>query len=288
MKIYSPIFIVGVGRSGTSLLQSMLNAHSKISFPPETHYVKNYLSKCIDYAELKEKICQDQFLKNLDIDLSEAYKSSSGLVEFYEKILTSYSKKKKTVFIGDKDPNNIEYLKVLNKYFPNSVIVHIYRDPRSVVSSRRKAEWSRDKPLWQHLLAYKAQLNYYLSVKNKIKCVCIDIKYEDLLASPQKELEKILSQLGLEFEASMLNYFEQANQVVKGREISWKENLYKPIQQHKIDSWKSSLSKSIVKKVEDALYPEMKILGYAFESRLFYKASLYYLLSKIYMTVKCR
>jgi len=38
---FTPIFIVGVGRSGTSLVQSMLNAHSKIAFPPETHFVRN-------------------------------------------------------------------------------------------------------------------------------------------------------------------------------------------------------------------------------------------------------
>ena len=40
-----PIFIVGVGRSGTSLLQSMLHAHPYISFLPETHFFRHYVAR---------------------------------------------------------------------------------------------------------------------------------------------------------------------------------------------------------------------------------------------------
>ena len=51
-----PIFIIGVGRSGTSLLQSMLNSHSKIAFTPETHFIRSYMSSNIDIKRNSEKI----------------------------------------------------------------------------------------------------------------------------------------------------------------------------------------------------------------------------------------
>ena len=61
---FEPIFIVGVGRSGTSLLQAMLNAHSKITFTPETHFIKSYLSKKFKLSECKNKIFKDKYLKS--------------------------------------------------------------------------------------------------------------------------------------------------------------------------------------------------------------------------------
>ena len=42
---FAPIFVVGVGRSGTSLVQSMLAAHSQVAFPPEMQFVRRYLGR---------------------------------------------------------------------------------------------------------------------------------------------------------------------------------------------------------------------------------------------------
>ena len=45
------IFIIGVGRSGTTLLQSMLHSHSEIHFSPETHFVKRFLNPEIHHKK---------------------------------------------------------------------------------------------------------------------------------------------------------------------------------------------------------------------------------------------
>ena len=157
MKYFRPIFIVGVGRSGTSLLQSMLNVHKDISFPPETYFIRYYLIKKYNYDSVKNKLIEDKNLKKLNLDLVDLVNASNSLKDFYVSLLNSYVNRKNKHFAGDKDPKNVECLRVIKENFPYSLIIHIYRDPRAVIASRIKAKWSMSRPFWQQLLAYKAQ-----------------------------------------------------------------------------------------------------------------------------------
>ena len=94
MNNFKPIFIIGVGRSGTSLLQSMLNAHKDISFPPETHFIRYYLIKKYNYDNVKNKLLEDENLKKLNLDLIELVNASNSLRDFYVSLLKSYINRK--------------------------------------------------------------------------------------------------------------------------------------------------------------------------------------------------
>jgi len=66
------IFIIGLGRSGTSLLQSILNAHSEIAFLPETHFLRKYVFpgklKNKSDVEIKTILKNDEHYKRAGID----------------------------------------------------------------------------------------------------------------------------------------------------------------------------------------------------------------------------
>ena len=262
MGDFKPIFIVGVGRSGTSMLQSMLNAHKDISFPPETHFIRYYLAKNYNFNSVKHKLLEDKNLTKLNIDLVGLVNASKNLKDFYISLLNSYLNLKDKRFVGDKDPKNLEHLKVIKENFSNSFIIHIYRDPRAVIASRLKAKWSMDKPFWQHLLAYKAQLTYGRDVGGRIFENYLEIKYEDLLNHPERELSKITNKLGLDFDNGMLEYYQKADEVIVGEEIEWKKNLYRPIMKGNVDKWKNELTSNQIKTIEVVLGKEMKLLGY--------------------------
>lgn len=262
MKKIEPLFIIGVGRSGTSLLQSMLNAHSEITFPPETHFIRFYLSGKQDYKNTKSKIIKDQNLLKLGVPLTKVLENSNDLEHFYINLLDHYRLVKKKKYIGDKDPKNVEYLKTIKRLFPDSIIIHIYRDPRSVIASRIKADWSKDKPFWQQLLAYKAHLSYARKIGTRYFKRYVEIKYENLVLNPRIELTKVTNELGLNYETGMLQYYNSSKEIVRENEIGWKENLFNPIMQENINKWENELTKNQIRIIENVCTNEMRELGY--------------------------
>ena len=262
MKVFKPIFIVGVGRSGTSMLQSMLNAHREITFPPETHFIRTYLSKNSEFNSVKEEMLNDPDLLRLDLPLKEIIERNSDLESFYKDLLQQYMINQGKEYVGDKDPKNIEYLKLIHDIFPQATIIHIYRDPRAVIASRMKAQWSKNRPFWQHILAYKTQLSYGREKGNKLFKNYIEIKYENLLEDTQEELKKLCKSLDLEYDANMIEFYKTSGDVVQGEEISWKQNCFNPVMLQNIDKWKNELSEEQIKDIEFVLEDEMKLLGY--------------------------
>ena len=263
MKGFRPIFIVGVGRSGTSMLQSMLNAHGEITFPPETHFIRTYLSgqNSID-GIVEEKMLNDVNLLKLDLPLKKIIERNSDLNGLYVDLLQEYMLKRKKKYVGDKDPKNIEYMQLLYDFFPQAIVVHIYRDPRAVIASRMKAEWSKGRPLWQHILAYKVQLNYGRSKGGDLFDNYIEIKYERLVEDPERELKRLCDLLGLKYDPNMVEFYKSAGDVVQGEEVSWKQNCFNPVMLQNIDKWKDQLSEKQISIIEFVLSSEMNLLGY--------------------------
>jgi hypothetical protein len=247
------IFIVGVGRSGTSLLQSMLNAHPEIVSTPETHFLKNYVfpnmknNLLLDSNIFLRKIQIDKSLNRIPIPINDILysKSKVDLLAFYKKMFKVYSEKKNKTFLVDKDPGNINYIKELNEIFPHSKIIHVYRDPRDIVLSKTKAAWSKRRPYWLHALIGQYQLKIgrrngikYFSKNNQY----IEIQYENLLESPEDTLRLISNFIGIEFDLSMLSFSNSAKELVNENELQWKKETLKPLMKNNTNKWKLSLT----------------------------------------------
>lgn len=290
MKDFKPIFIVGVGRSGTSMLQGMLNAHHAITFPPETHFIRTYLPKKVSLKEVRTELINDETLTRLGLPLEQIVEKSKDLKEFYTNLLFEYMKKQGKAFVGDKDPKNIEHLQDIHSIFPKANIVHIYRDPRAVIASRLKAKWSADKPFWQHLLAYKAQLAYGRKVAKQLFKSYIELKYEVLVENPVYVLKGLCTELGLQYDENMIEFYKNAGELVQEKELSWKENCFNPVMMENIDKWKKELTQEQVGLIEYVLSDEMNMLGYdkSLNQSLMYKMKKCYyktfiaIISKLY------
>src|SRR5690606_22202324 len=125
------VFIVGVGRSGTSLLQSMLNAHPNIVFLPETQFLRKYVfkknSSLVKQDKLLDILGKDEKFKVLNIGLKDLHNKNAG--EIYLLTLKQYEQSN-SLYVGDKDPRLLDYLVQLNDFTPKSKVIHIIRDPR--------------------------------------------------------------------------------------------------------------------------------------------------------------
>jgi hypothetical protein len=239
-------FIVGVGRSGTSLLQSILSSHSKICIPPETGFVrKNIFSFQRIKAFNKEGILsENENLKRLNKNMSEiaSWKTFKNEIDFYTIIVENYRLQQNKEIAGDKDPRLIEFIPALKQCFPETKIIHLVRDPRDVLLSKKKAQWSKSKPSWYHIFANYIQLRIGERAGKKIleEKYCV-ITYENLLANPEKVLLEICSYLGVEFEDSMLSFQNKAKELVSEEEKQWKKETMGPLLKNNTGKWKGKL-----------------------------------------------
>ncbi len=266
------IFIVGVGRSGTSLLQSFLNAHPDIAFTPETQFVRKYLAK----ASLKAKIEANSasfFIDLLKQDKEFARASTQpekiisgrkvNVVETYKAFLNNYASAKNKTIAGDKDPRNLDLIKTLYQYFPQGKVIHIIRDPRDVVSSRMKADWSSKTPFILHPLMYNAQFHRGRKIGKKCyKENYFEINYETLISDPEDSLKGICDFFGVNFESAMLNFSESSKELVSEAEMQWKKETLGPLLSKNSGKWRKTLSPSQIYYIQTLCSSVLEEFGY--------------------------
>lgn len=263
------IFLTGVGRSGTTLLQSMLHAHSAINFSVETHFFKRYIlpflltSNTIEGDRLKK----DKFLKRLSPEKQQFLfsKSYSDLNDFRDGFLhiMEPDRSDKINFIGDKDTEYVRYFPHLKNVFPLAYMIHIVRDPRDVVASRLKTEWGSRRSVEFHIAEYQ----YYLEKVRKEGPLLFgnrfyELKYEDLLLNPESELSRLLTFLNLRFEEGMLGFYKSGSDLVAEEEKQWKGNVTKPLDKSNTGKWRGNLNESDAVVLQKGLEDFFDYMGY--------------------------
>ena len=126
------VLVTGVGRSGTSLLKSMLASHSQIAFPPELSFIRRYIAtgrlnrayRRGGVPAVRSILETDSYLRRLDLGVGELLSpfcvdgESFSDIALYKTILGAYGAKSGKPYVGDKDPRSIEYLRLISHYWP--------------------------------------------------------------------------------------------------------------------------------------------------------------------------
>lgn len=241
----NPIFIGGDGRSGTTLLSVILNAHPKLSVGPELHFsgpknLGEYILHCAKLLAagdpsvfgkgLKEnpdlklgvqfaKRCHrmgiefDELLgiiQKISVNSSvESFKDRCYLIEALGKKLT---KKFNTDRWGIKIMREIRSCDEYAKIWPNASFIHIIRDGRDVAASQLV-----DHGKWGYASISQASINWSkLISKTRTKAKnlkYLEIRYEDLVLDPKNSIQVIVDFLGYEFHESMLDHTNSYNPI---------------------------------------------------------------------------
>ena len=215
-------FIVGTGRCGTTILASVLNAHSKICVPPELsflvgcygenllfekfitgeaqHFTANDFIELIRQSSpyhLEDFIDLEQHFSEIDYPITSL---TEVVKDLYDDICFRQSKE---VFLEQTTWYGLE-LHSIQKIFPESKVIHIVRDGRDVAISAHRSGW------WG--MGVMENLERWAKEVNRIRRYGLDypeyyyeLKYEDLVNRPEYELRKLLEFLNLEFERNMLS-----------------------------------------------------------------------------------
>jgi hypothetical protein len=256
------IFIVGVGRSGTSLIQSMFASNPDVASIPETSFIRRYvatkklhkLHKKNGIKFVTQYLKKDKWLKRLSKNSDEILnlalfsfnnnKNSESLdFLFYKSMIQTCSTPPGSAWFVDKDPRIIEYIPIIKNILPQSHIVNIIRDPRDVLASKKKAKWSESRHVWRHIFANRVQLK--IGRKQGIKSFHTnyhEIIYEDLIEKPDVVLKNLCKTIGVRYDNRMLSFSDSAKKLVSEQEISWKKETLGPLLSNNKFKWKTELN----------------------------------------------
>ena len=222
---YSPskfrlIFIVGMPRSGTSLVEQIVSSHSKVHGAGELEYFSPILSPILtnDMDEITEK---DILL------IREQYLSKLSSLKFTQGIMT------------DKMPANFRYVGFILSAFPEAKIVHLKRDARATCWSIYKNYFdskgngfSFDQgDLAKYFGLYSEMMTFWHELfPNKIYDIC----YEDLTTNQEEETRKLLDYCDLDWDENCLNFHKNNRAVKTASAFQVREKMY----QGSSEAWK--------------------------------------------------
>ncbi len=215
------IFIVGMPRSGTSLIEQILSSNKNVYGAGELPFIGNLAENLffknktkLNFNSLKE-IEEKKFIE---------------LNKDYFKKLSSFETNKK-IFI-DKAPFNFKWIGLIKKIIPNSKIIHCKRDAMDVCWSNYKNFFSSIKMNYSNNFKNIAYFyNLYLDImnywKNKFKKEIYDIEYENLINDPEKEIKNLVSFCELDWNENYLKFYENKKTVSTASLAQVRSPLYK-------------------------------------------------------------
>jgi hypothetical protein len=241
------IFVVGSARSGTTLVQTILDSHPDICAGPEFHHIPGVV-------KLREKIRFDVQRKSIDFicSLDQVDDKIGSLVESF---FLPLADKFNSEYYSEKDPLNIQVVSELIELFPKAKFISIVRDPRAVAASlinvgKRGLSEGWNNPYYTHSIiaaknyiatCYKYAVNAQKAARDRV----ITIRYEDLVKDPKTETKKICNFFELDWSSKMLhpNKFEHSiGKQVINKVWYTTEEFYQPINIDSVEKWKDRLS----------------------------------------------
>ncbi|MBT8079967.1 MAG: sulfotransferase [Gammaproteobacteria bacterium] len=238
-----PIFIVGEPRSGTTLLDRMLDAHPVVQSAGELRHLGYAVRSVTGIFEPK------QFTAELMRAASAANMSELG--KAYVEITASL--RSEAAQLVDKLPSNYLFLPLIAAALPNAKIVHIRRDPMDSCLAIFKQHFA-DAYLYSYDLAELARhYSRYRQLmqlwRDRFGDRFIEVGYEDLVGDTETTLRALLPQLDLSWNAACMKYFEKPGSTATASTTQIREAPH----QRSVGQWKNfELQLQPVKKILEA------------------------------------
>lgn len=220
---FSPIFIVGVPRSGTTLLRVLLDSHSRILALPETPWVSGAYGGPLSLRQLLLDLADGPYgaAKNVAGIDREAILEAGRV--FLEKLFEPALAAREKTMVAFKTPSDIPHLEFLTDLLPGARYIHITRDGRDVALSQLAKKGSFFLELRGYRsLSYANVFRRWVEWEQKAVSalsrpglkVC-HLRYEDLIADTERQLRRLTDFLEIPFESRMLDYADHAHDYPK-------------------------------------------------------------------------
>jgi Tfp pilus assembly protein PilF len=227
-----PIMIVGTPRSGTTLTEQIVSSHSQVGGAGEMDFWTRLGANLMaDYSEPRVKLAARGYL-----DLMRQHAPTASR-------------------ITDKMPGNYKYVGLIHAVFPNAKIIHTKRHPIDACLSIYFQNFNDAHTYKWDLESLVVFYEQYLRLMAHWRAVLppgvmYESQYEELVEDVEGESQKLMSFLGLEWEAGQLDFYKQDRAVFTASKWQARQPVYKT-------------SKERWRRYEKHLGPLMSLLKYA-------------------------
>ncbi len=225
-------FIVGAARSGTTLLRTMLDAHSDVTMISESGFVpklaETIRSEPVTAERVVKVMAAAKPLSDYGLDEDalrgrferlDDLKAAAVLREFYETL----NEQNGTSRWGDETPAYLKRMRRIQRALSEARFIHVIRDGRDTAAAK-PGELDPGKALtigqrWEKKVTSARQQEHLIEHY-------LEVRYEDLIGDPEGVLRRVCEFLELEFEPGMVNPPERAAiEAELGPIGSWRESL---------------------------------------------------------------
>lgn len=215
-----PIFIVGMPRSGTSLVEKIIASHSQVYGAGELDYILAlatglFLKHSPDYRFMP----LESYPKSAFDEFGRGYLERTAVLG------------KGVRHVTDKMPFNMLMVGLISIALPNAKIIHCVRDARDTCLSIYKQNFTTGNYRFAYDLKSTAQFhNQYQELMahwhRELPGVIYDVVYEDLTSHPEDEIRKLLAACGLEFEEDCVSFNKSAGMVRTASSYQVRQPMY--------------------------------------------------------------
>ena len=225
----SPIFILGMPRSGTTLIEQILSNHPRVFGADEQNFISNIISKEFGNHDLR------LFFEGI---INFEKKRLNEMGEYYIKSMNNISKNSE--FTTDKMPENFLSIGFIKLILPKAKIIHCYRNSKDNCLSIYKNHFPGGKIPYSY--NFDNIVNYYnlyhdlMNYWNRLFPKSIfNIRYETLVGDSENEIRNLLNFCKLEWNDNCINFHKNKRIIKTASDVQARSKIYTS----SINSWKN-------------------------------------------------
>ena len=214
-----PLLVLGVRRSGTTLLRVMLDRHSQLAVPDESYFVPQLADRHL------RRVDPDAFVDDLrrintvtewDVPLDKVrarLRPGMPIGEAIATVYVVYAEERGKSRWGDKTPMYMQNLRLVERLFPDARYVHLIRDGRDAALSFLELPRGLVTETWMHprtpaefASQWGTEVARARRLGRRVGERYLEVRYEELVADVEPVLRRICEFASLEYESAMADY----------------------------------------------------------------------------------
>jgi protein-tyrosine sulfotransferase len=274
-----PFFVTSAGRSGTTLLRRILSASPELHIPPENWCLKGMYERYrrhradMSWRELVGLVLStfeysasfprwfDHSLRDLAEELFDVPEQEQCMAVIVDALYRLHAREhgRDRARWGDKSGSNAHAHAAIEALFPQAQYINLLRDGVDVVLSCLNAELITSVDQAAHWWQNAVRRNDLLTRRYPDRVICV--RYEDLVADPHQQAQRVCQFLGIAFQEDMLDA-SAADTIGDVHHLRCHQNIRKEITTAQVGRGREDLSREDLQRLDDLIGEDLRRHGY--------------------------